>query len=65
MRTEINDLGYTKKLCILPFDHRSYFEELLGFNEPLTEEQRAQLSDYKKNWRSPTWMRRMSNENLA
>jgi myo-inositol catabolism protein IolC len=42
------NLGYTKKLCILPFDHRSYFEELLGFHEPLSEEQTSQLSDYKK-----------------
>ncbi len=43
-----NDLGYTKKLCILPFDHRSYFENLLGYHEPLTEDQKGQLSDYKK-----------------
>lgn len=48
MSTGTPDLGYTKRLCVLPFDHRSYFEELLGFDEPLTEEQRAQLSDYKK-----------------
>ncbi len=41
-------LGYDKKLCILPFDHRSYFEQLLGFTEPLTDEQKAQLSEYKK-----------------
>lgn len=48
MRTETQNLGYTKKLCILPFDHRSYFEQLLGFAEPLTAEQKSQLSDYKK-----------------
>ncbi len=41
-------LGYDKKLCILPFDHRSYFEELLGFKEPLTPDQSAQLTEYKK-----------------
>lgn len=36
------------KLCILPFDHRSYFENLLGFTEPLSSDQSTQLSDYKK-----------------
>ena len=45
---EIPSLGYGRKLCILPFDHRSYFEQLLGFTEPLTTEQSAQLTDYKK-----------------
>jgi len=44
----LENLGYTKKLCILPFDHRSYFEQLLGFTEPLTESQANQLTDYKK-----------------
>jgi 5-dehydro-2-deoxygluconokinase len=34
-------------LAILPFDHRSYFEQLLGFTEPLTNEQSAQLTHYK------------------
>lgn len=44
----LENLGYTKRLCILPFDHRSYFEQLLGFTEPLTESQANQLTDYKK-----------------
>ncbi len=43
-----NELGYTKKLCILPFDHRSYFENLLGYHEPLTDDQSKELSEYKK-----------------
>ncbi|MDB4984081.1 MAG: 5-keto-2-deoxygluconokinase [Patescibacteria group bacterium] len=42
------ELGYCGRLCILPFDHRSFFEELLKFKEPLTEEQKNQLTDYKK-----------------
>ncbi len=41
-------LGYTKKLCILPFDHRSFFVQLLGFTEPLTDEQKETLVNYKK-----------------
>ena len=41
-------LGYDQKLCILPFDHRSFFEELLHFTEPLSDDQKAQLSEYKK-----------------
>jgi myo-inositol catabolism protein IolC len=44
----LDNLGYTGKLCILPFDHRSYFEQLLGFTEPLTDIQAQQLSEYKK-----------------
>lgn len=44
----MDNLGYPGKLCILPFDHRSYFEQLLGFTEPLTPEQHASLSEYKK-----------------
>ena len=43
-----NELGYTKKLCILPFDHRSYFENLLGFTEPLSDDQKKELTEYKK-----------------
>lgn len=35
-------------LAILPFDHRSYFEKLLEFTEPLTDDQKAQISEYKK-----------------
>ena len=42
------NLGYTKKLCILPFDHRSYFENLLGFTEPLSDDQKKELTEYKK-----------------
>jgi myo-inositol catabolism protein IolC len=42
------NLGWTGTLCILPFDHRSFFEELLGFSEPLTDQQTAQLTEYKK-----------------
>ena len=44
----LGHLGYNGKLCILPFDHRSFFEELLKFTEPLTLEQKNQLADYKK-----------------
>lgn len=44
----LENLGYSKKLCILPFDHRSFFEELLEFKEPLTVDQRNQLIEYKK-----------------
>lgn len=44
----LENLGYTGKLCILPFDHRSYFEQSLGFTEPLTDTQRQELSEYKK-----------------
>ncbi len=40
-------LGYAKKICILPFDHRSYFENLLGYHEPLTDEQTKELAHYK------------------
>lgn len=47
MNNEQN-LGWNGKLCILPFDHRSFFEDLLGFKEPLTDEQTAQLTQYKK-----------------
>jgi len=44
----LDNLGYVGKLCILPFDHRSFFEELLKFTEPLNAEQKNQLIDYKK-----------------
>ncbi len=44
----LTHLGYNGELCILPFDHRSFFEELLKFTEPLTTEQKNQLTDYKK-----------------
>ncbi len=44
----LENLGFSGMLGILPFDHRSYFEQLLGFTEPLTPDQSAQLSDYKK-----------------
>src|SRR3989344_4210271 len=44
----MENLGYNKKLCILPFDHRSYFTNLLEFKEPLTDEQKKELSAYKK-----------------
>jgi myo-inositol catabolism protein IolC len=44
----LTTLGYDHKLCILPFDHRSYFEQLLGFTEPLTDDQSKSLSEYKK-----------------
>lgn len=44
----LENLGFSGTLGILPFDHRSYFEQLLGFTEPLSEDQANQLSDYKK-----------------
>ena len=44
----LGNLGYLGKLCILPFDHRSFFEELLQFKEPLSDDQKKQLSEYKK-----------------
>lgn len=46
--TIFENLGYTQNLCILPFDHRSYFEKLLGFSEPLSSEQVAEITTYKK-----------------
>lgn len=46
--TTPSNVGYDKKLCILPFDHRSYFTNLLGFDETLTDEQKKELSSYKK-----------------
>ena len=42
------NLGYTKKLCILPFDHRSYFKELFEYREPLSIDQNQELIQYKK-----------------
>lgn len=44
----LGELGYSGRLCILPFDHRSFFEELLRFHEPLSNNQKDLLSDYKK-----------------
>lgn len=34
-------------LYVLPFDHRSGFAKLLGFEEPLTEDQVQTIKDYK------------------
>lgn len=36
-----------KNLYVLPFDHRSGFAKLLGFEEPLNEEQINKIKDYK------------------
>ncbi|MCR4279601.1 MAG: DUF2090 domain-containing protein [Candidatus Zambryskibacteria bacterium] len=44
----MENLGYSKKLCILPFDHRSYFEHLFGYTEPLTQDQKDELTKYKE-----------------
>lgn len=42
-------LGYTKSLCILPFDHRaSYLSKMFGLAEPLTPEQRERVVDSKR-----------------
>lgn len=43
-----NTLQNKPILAILPFDHRSYFEKLLNFTEPLSEEQIGEISRYKK-----------------
>ena len=43
----LENLGWQGKLSILPFDHRSYFEQLLGFTEPLTDNQSTELTHYK------------------
>ena len=43
-----NTLTNKPILAILPFDHRSYFEQLLGFTEPLTQEQSDELTHYKQ-----------------
>lgn len=42
-------LGYTKPLCILPFDHRaSYLSKMFGLSEPLTAEQQTRVVDSKR-----------------
>ncbi len=42
------NLGYTKPLYILAFDHRSsLIKKLFGYEPPYTPEQRAQVADYK------------------
>ena len=43
-----NTLKNKPILAILPFDHRSYFEQLLKLTEPLSEAQIGQISGYKK-----------------
>ena len=44
-----NNLGYNKKLFILPFDHRSSFMKLFGFTNPqLTPEEKEIISFAKK-----------------
>ncbi len=43
-----NTLTNKPLLAILPFDHRSYFEKLLEFTEPLSDTQNDQISEYKK-----------------
>ena len=41
--------GYDKPLYILPFDHRrSYGSEVFGFNDPLSQEQIAQIAASKR-----------------
>lgn len=42
------DLKNKPILAILPFDHRSYFQKLLGFEEPLTDEQISKITEYKQ-----------------
>jgi myo-inositol catabolism protein IolC len=43
------DLGYTKPLYILPFDHRSSFQKgLFGYASPLTPEQTARVVSSKQ-----------------
>lgn len=42
-----NTLKNKPILAILPFDHRSYFENILEFKEPLSAEQIAEISRYK------------------
>jgi 5-dehydro-2-deoxygluconokinase len=43
-----NTLQNKPILAILPFDHRSYFEKLLSFTEPLSGDQITEISRYKK-----------------
>ena len=43
-----NTLKNKPILAILPFDHRSYFENLLEFKEPLSPEQATEIARYKK-----------------
>lgn len=43
----INNLGYQKKLFILPFDHRSSFLKLFGFQEKLSSEQKETVIQAK------------------
>lgn len=44
----LEHLGYSSLLAILPFDHRSFFEELFDFSEPLTGAQHAEISNSKR-----------------
>jgi myo-inositol catabolism protein IolC len=45
----MNNLGYTKHLFILPFDHRSSFAEMLGFDKKnLMQHQKQTISSYKQ-----------------
>lgn len=41
----IKNLGYTEKLYILPFDHRTGLYKVFGWTEPLTDEQIGQMKD--------------------
>lgn len=41
-------LGYAETLAILPFDHRSFFVKEFDFEEPLTPDQFAQITDAKQ-----------------
>ena len=43
-----SNLGYTKSLYVLPFDHRASFaESLLSFSEPYSDSQKQTITDYK------------------
>src|SRR5947208_16819843 len=43
------DLGYTRSLYILAFDHRGWFQKkMLGISGTPTPEQRTQISDAKR-----------------
>ncbi len=43
----MKNLGYSKPLFILAFDHRSSFFKMFGYKEPLTAEQAREISEAK------------------
>ena len=44
-----NNLGYTKRLFILPFDHRASFAKIFGFAiENITQQQKEYMKQTKK-----------------